>query len=90
MFKPLVNEIPGFGAVVYSLRELVSTFYLLMNIEDQLIQQLTSLIYGTQEKLDFRLKLVGGEVTAVPGIDKIIMVCVITPKYLSCSHALHG
>ena len=34
MFKPLVDAVPGFGAVVYSLKELVRTFYLLsMNIE---------------------------------------------------------
>ena len=28
MFKPLVDEIPGFGAVVYSLKEIVSTTHI--------------------------------------------------------------
>lgn len=46
MFKPLVEEVPGFGAVVYSLQNI--------------------------EKLDFKLKIVGGNVTSFPGLEGII------------------
>lgn len=46
MFKPLVNEIPGFGAVVYSMQNI--------------------------EKLDLKLKIVGGDVTSFPGLEGII------------------
>lgn len=46
MFKPLVDDIPGFGAVVFSLQDL--------------------------EKLDLKLKVIGGDVTSVPGLEGII------------------
>ncbi|KAF2303798.1 hypothetical protein GH714_023480 [Hevea brasiliensis] len=46
IFKPLVDEFPGFGAVSYSLRE--------------------------KKKLDFTLKVIGGEISAIPGISDAI------------------
>ncbi|XP_021665556.2 synaptotagmin-4-like [Hevea brasiliensis] len=46
IFKPLVEEFPGFGAVSYSLRE--------------------------KKKLDFSLKVIGGEISAIPGISDAI------------------
>ncbi|XP_012076512.1 synaptotagmin-4 [Jatropha curcas] len=46
IFKPLVEEIPGFGAVSYSLRE--------------------------KKKLDFTLKVIGGDLSAIPGISDAI------------------
>ncbi|KAG2569249.1 synaptotagmin-5-like [Panicum virgatum] len=42
IFKPLVEELPCFGAVCFSLRK--------------------------KKKLDFRLKVIGGEISALPGI----------------------
>ncbi|KAK2644895.1 hypothetical protein Ddye_020090 [Dipteronia dyeriana] len=42
IFKPLVDEFPGFGAVSYSLRE--------------------------KKKLDFTLKVVGGDMSTIPGL----------------------
>ncbi|KAM0933896.1 putative C2 domain, synaptotagmin-like mitochondrial-lipid-binding domain, C2 domain superfamily [Dioscorea sansibarensis] len=46
IFKPLVDELPCFGAVSYSLRE--------------------------KKKLDFTLKVVGGEISSIPGISDAI------------------
>uniref|UniRef100_A0A453N7I9 SMP-LTD domain-containing protein n=1 Tax=Aegilops tauschii subsp. strangulata TaxID=200361 RepID=A0A453N7I9_AEGTS len=46
LFKPLVAELPCFGAVCVSLRE--------------------------KSKVDFTLKVVGGEMTAIPGISDAI------------------
>ncbi|EEF46935.1 calcium lipid binding protein, putative [Ricinus communis] len=46
IFKPLVEEFPGFGAISYSLRH--------------------------KKKLDFKLKVVGGEISAIPGISDAI------------------
>lgn len=46
VFKPLVSELPCFGAVCVSLRE--------------------------KSKVDFTLKVVGGEMTAIPGISDAI------------------
>lgn len=42
IFKPLVNEFPGFGAICYSLRQ--------------------------KKKLDFTLKVIGGDISAIPGL----------------------
>ncbi|KQJ84948.1 hypothetical protein BRADI_5g23880v3 [Brachypodium distachyon] len=42
IFKPLVEELPCFGAVCFSLRK--------------------------KKKLDFRLKVIGGDISAIPGI----------------------
>uniref|UniRef100_A0A0E0KVX6 Uncharacterized protein n=1 Tax=Oryza punctata TaxID=4537 RepID=A0A0E0KVX6_ORYPU len=42
IFKPLVDQLPCFGAVCFSLRK--------------------------KKKLDFRLKVIGGEISAIPGI----------------------
>ncbi|XP_061350729.1 synaptotagmin-5-like isoform X1 [Gastrolobium bilobum] len=42
IFKPLVDEFPGFGAVSYSLRQ--------------------------KKKLDFTLKVIGGDISAIPGL----------------------
>ncbi|XP_014509337.1 synaptotagmin-5 isoform X1 [Vigna radiata var. radiata] len=42
IFKPLVDEFPGFGAISYSLRQ--------------------------KKKLDFTLKVVGGDISAIPGL----------------------
>lgn len=46
IFKPFVNDMPGFGAIVYSLKEL--------------------------ENFDFKLKVIGGDVTAFPGLEGVI------------------
>ncbi|KAJ0984331.1 hypothetical protein J5N97_002687 [Dioscorea zingiberensis] len=46
IFKPLVEELPCFGAVCYSLRQ--------------------------KKKLDFTLKVVGGELSSIPGISDAI------------------
>ncbi|GLJ15764.1 hypothetical protein SUGI_0259520 [Cryptomeria japonica] len=46
IFKPLVNEIPCFGALTYSLRE--------------------------KKKLDFTLKVVGGDMSSIPGVSGAI------------------
>ncbi|XP_039132005.1 synaptotagmin-5-like [Dioscorea cayenensis subsp. rotundata] len=46
IFKPLVDQLPCFGAVSYSLRE--------------------------KKKLDFTLKVVGGEISSIPGISDAI------------------
>ncbi|KAJ4850005.1 Synaptotagmin-4 [Turnera subulata] len=46
IFKPLVEEFPGFGAVSYSLRE--------------------------KKQLDFTLKVIGGDISAIPGISEAI------------------
>ncbi|QCD80607.1 DNA-directed RNA polymerase II subunit RPB11 [Vigna unguiculata] len=42
IFKPLVDEFPGFGAISYSLRQ--------------------------KKKLDFTLKVIGGDISAIPGL----------------------
>ncbi|KAI4344197.1 hypothetical protein L6164_011448 [Bauhinia variegata] len=42
IFKPLVNEFPGFGAISYSLRQ--------------------------KKKMDFTLKVVGGDISTIPGL----------------------
>nr|KYP57319.1 Extended synaptotagmin-3 [Cajanus cajan] len=42
IFKPLVDEFPGFGAVSYSLRQ--------------------------KKKLDFTLKVIGGDISTIPGL----------------------
>ncbi|XP_068464400.1 synaptotagmin-5-like [Phaseolus vulgaris] len=42
IFKPLVDEFPGFGALSYSLRQ--------------------------KKKLDFTLKVIGGDISAIPGL----------------------
>ncbi|XP_068483873.1 synaptotagmin-4-like [Phaseolus vulgaris] len=46
IFKPLVNEFPGFGAVCFSLKE--------------------------KKDLDFTLKVIGGDLSALPGISDAI------------------
>ncbi|CAI0415187.1 unnamed protein product [Linum tenue] len=46
IFKPLVPEFPGFGAISYSLRE--------------------------KKQLDFRLKVIGGELSSIPGLSDAI------------------
>lgn len=46
IFKPLVEELPCFGAVCFSLRK--------------------------KKKLDFRLKVIGGEISAIPGISSAL------------------
>ncbi|KAF1887333.1 hypothetical protein Lal_00040935 [Lupinus albus] len=46
IFKPLVDEFPGFGAVSYSLRQ--------------------------KRKLDFTLKVIGGDMSTVPGLSNAI------------------
>ncbi|KAJ0030966.1 hypothetical protein Pint_13809 [Pistacia integerrima] len=46
IFKPLVDEFPGFGAVSYSLRE--------------------------KKKLDFKLKVIGGDISTIPGLSDAI------------------
>ncbi|KAI9117715.1 hypothetical protein K1719_011881 [Acacia pycnantha] len=46
IFKPLVDEFPGFGAVSYSLRQ--------------------------KKKMDFTLKVIGGEISAIPGLSDAI------------------
>ncbi|XP_022636023.1 synaptotagmin-4 [Vigna radiata var. radiata] len=46
IFKPLVNEFPGFGAVCFSLKE--------------------------KKDLDFTLKVIGGDLSALPGVSDAI------------------
>ncbi|KAK2445961.1 Calcium-dependent lipid-binding (CaLB domain) family protein [Trifolium repens] len=46
IFKPLVNEFPAFGAVLFSLRE--------------------------KKALDFTLKVIGGDISALPGVSDAI------------------
>ncbi|CAL0325659.1 unnamed protein product [Lupinus luteus] len=46
IFKPLVDEFPGFGAVSYSLRQ--------------------------KKKLDFTLKVIGGDMSTIPGLSDAI------------------
>ncbi|KAL9275665.1 Synaptotagmin-5-like protein [Drosera capensis] len=46
IFKPLVEEFPGFGAISFSLRQ--------------------------KKKLDFTLKVVGGDISAIPGVSDAI------------------
>ncbi|XP_057968934.1 synaptotagmin-5-like [Malania oleifera] len=46
IFKPLVDELPCFGAICYSLRE--------------------------KKKLDFTLKVVGGDISSIPGMSDAI------------------
>ncbi|XP_027368963.1 synaptotagmin-5-like isoform X1 [Abrus precatorius] len=46
IFKPLVDEFPGFGAVSYSLRQ--------------------------KKKLDFTLKVIGGDISTIPGLHDAI------------------
>ncbi|CAL0330470.1 unnamed protein product [Lupinus luteus] len=46
IFKPLVDEFPGFGAVSYSLRQ--------------------------KKKLDFTLKVIGGDMSTIPGLSNAI------------------
>ncbi|KAG2400298.1 Synaptotagmin-4 NTMC2T2.2 Synaptotagmin [Vigna angularis] len=48
IFKPLVNEFPGFGAVCFSLKE--------------------------KKDLDFTLKVIGGDLSALPGVSDAIEV----------------
>jgi Ca2+-dependent lipid-binding protein len=48
IFKPLVDQLPCFGAVCFSLRK--------------------------KKKLDFRLKVIGGEISAIPGISDALEV----------------
>ncbi|GAB2300287.1 Synaptotagmin-5, variant 2 [Dionaea muscipula] len=42
IFKPLVEEFPGFGAIIFSLRH--------------------------KKKLDFKLKVIGGDISSIPGV----------------------
>ncbi|CAJ2643585.1 synaptotagmin-5-like [Trifolium pratense] len=46
IFKPLVNDFPAFGAVLFSLRE--------------------------KKALDFTLKVIGGDISALPGVSEAI------------------
>ncbi|GAU23131.1 hypothetical protein TSUD_305790 [Trifolium subterraneum] len=46
IFKPLVNDFPAFGAVLFSLRE--------------------------KKSLDFTLKVIGGDISALPGVSEAI------------------
>ncbi|KAK7292025.1 hypothetical protein RIF29_07650 [Crotalaria pallida] len=46
IFKPLVDEFPGFGAISYSLRQ--------------------------KKKLDFTLKVIGGDLSTIPGLSDAI------------------
>ncbi|KAL5783435.1 hypothetical protein ACOSP7_008464 [Xanthoceras sorbifolium] len=51
IFKPLVDEFPGFGAVSYSLRE--------------------------KKKLDFTLKVIGGDMSTIPGLSDAIQETIV-------------
>lgn len=76
IFKPLVEELPCFGAVCYSLRQKVSSFYPFSS--DYLacfaLVSFFSNHVACQKKLDFRLKVIGGEISAVPGISDALEV----------------
>ncbi|PPD99007.1 hypothetical protein GOBAR_DD03971 [Gossypium barbadense] len=55
IFKPLVNEFPCFGAVCYSLRKKLN-----MNCSTAVCKIL--------KKLDFTLKVIGGDISTIPGL----------------------
>ncbi|KAG0592509.1 hypothetical protein KC19_1G258200 [Ceratodon purpureus] len=48
IFKPLLDELPGFGAITYSIRK--------------------------QRKFDFVVKIIGGEISSVPGVAEKLQV----------------
>ncbi|KAL9313270.1 hypothetical protein ACSQ67_018722 [Phaseolus vulgaris] len=64
IFKPLVNEFPGFGAVCFSLKE--------------------------KKDLDFTLKVIGGDLSALPGISDAIEVCMDQAQLHAASCAVRS
>lgn len=91
MFKPLVEEFPCFGAVSYSLREKVwycspwaTTSIEIHSKAFEPIKsgssQTSHMIwlypdFNWQQKLDFTLKVVGGDISSIPGVSDAIEVC---------------
>ncbi|KAL2338425.1 hypothetical protein Fmac_012871 [Flemingia macrophylla] len=63
IFKPLVDEFPGFGAVSYSLRQ--------------------------KKKLDFTLKVIGGDISTIPGLYDAIEK-LATCEFIKSSKSLQG
>ncbi|MQM08038.1 hypothetical protein Taro_040885, partial [Colocasia esculenta] len=67
IFRPLVDQFPCFGAVSYSLRHKVHG----LSCESETCI-LFMLSYYVLKKLDFTLKVVGGELSSIPGISDAI------------------
>ncbi|WZZ11581.1 hypothetical protein YC2023_097502 [Brassica napus] len=59
IFRPLVDEFPCFGAVSVSLRE-------------KLLHPSACITERAHKKLDFTLKVVGGDISAIPGLSDAI------------------
>lgn len=78
IFRPLVEELPCFGAVCFSLRKKVLfpiylfSFSLIIQVVSSFISFLP--LKSSQKKLDFRLKVIGGEISAIPGISDALEV----------------
>lgn len=87
MFKPLVDELPCFGAVCYSLRQkvVVSLLFSLFSFSDPSLNA----TFILQKKLDFTLKVVGGDISNIPGLADAIEVCICSfiTMYLGFSFA---
>lgn len=83
IFRPLGEEIPCFGAVAYSLREKVRCFFLyimiflLLNLKWKDLLVRTLFIY-LQKDLNFTLKVIGGDLSSIPGISEAIEVRTVT------------
>ncbi|KAK2986217.1 hypothetical protein RJ640_010051 [Escallonia rubra] len=68
IFKPLVDAFPCFGAVCFSLREKLypdTCLYLAFS-------HLFICLFQWQKKLDFTLKVIGGDISAIPGLSGAI------------------
>ena len=75
IFKPLVEELPCFGAVCFSLRKKVSSFYFFSYDYSRCFPLISWVFHKSfQKKLDFRLKVIGGEISAIPGISDALEV----------------
>lgn len=79
IFKPLVDEIPCFGAVSFSLREKVNQLllqligFIIVGKSINLFKCLCQLV-TLQKKMNFTLKVVGGDISAIPGLASAIEV----------------
>lgn len=75
IFKPLVDIFPCFGAVCFSLREKVkfSTNILCVILRNLLFFECINSLFW-QRNLDFTLKVIGGDLSSIPGISDAIEV----------------
>lgn len=72
IFKPLVDDFPCFGAVCFSLREKVKFIHSFLHTHN-LFVNLRNLQY-LQRNLDFTLKVIGGDLSSIPGLSDAIEV----------------